>query len=476
MKKKIFIAIGIAVLCMVAIVFGVLFSTSVKVNAADKALTPSEVFTVNIPEHGTGVKLISEVIEGEAMPYEMRSGYAFIAAYYLQAEVTGPENTSVTYSVAYKDGTAVESDVVSYMSNGSSIFIGFHKKFSQTVVVTAISNANPYAFSTCEIDCYKEYTGSNFIIDFCGSTTYVEDGETYYIDSDYQLSEDYFSVISDSQYFGSYGSGNGGPDSEHWFIYLTTEAIQALGNNGIGYEYYCDVASLYDMFCYSIPLFEYSPDEVLSALSEVNTIFECELIGEWMDENYNLRDESCGHFYIGGFDLSEFISNSGNEEHLVLDNALLSLHSDAGESEFGLNESDCHYDISNISTSEIYDFVIDLSTNDATSGSYMCDNDRWEFSMYIYLTDEARELIESYLDYDLEFSCYFDGVYELDFTTIFNELGNAIAELSIYELINYLSSCSNVFYVTIDYYIQCYEGFPPSGGQFNFYISGWQLN
>ena len=268
MKKKIFIAIGIAVFCTVAIVLGVLFATSVKANAADKALTPSDVFTVNTSEHGTGMKLISEVIEGEAMPYEMRSGYAFIAAYYLQAEVTGAENTSVTYSVAYKDGTAVESDVVSYMSDGSSIFIGFHEKFNQTVVVTATSNANPYAFATCEIDCYKEYTGSNFIIDFCGSTTNVEDGQTYYIDSDYQLSEDYFSVISDSQYFGSYGSGYGGPESVHFVFNLTTEAIQALDNNGIDYGPVYGVTSLHALFCDIIPSFENSV-LILSARSHI---------------------------------------------------------------------------------------------------------------------------------------------------------------------------------------------------------------
>ena len=465
MKKKIFIAIGIAVFCTVAIVLGVLFATSVIVNTADKALTPSEVFTVNIPEHSTGVKLISEVIEGEAMPYEMRSGYAFIAAYYLQAEVTGVENTSVTYSVAYKDGTAVESDVVSYMFDGSSIFIGFHKKFNQTVVVTATSNANPYAFATCEIDCYKKYTGSNFIIDFCGSTTYVEDGETYYIDSDYQLSEDYFSVISDSQYFGSYGSDYGGPESEHLYFYLTTEAVQALEKNNISYNDISEGGSLYNLFCSLIPSFESYSNFALSALSEVNTIFCCEITGEWWDEYY--REETCGRFYVGGFDFSEYYL----EPHEKLVSAHLVLHS--------LNNVsyDSHFsdgDIINLKdfSSDLSELLINVYVDYSMDGGRSCADGNTNRHFVFSLTDEAKNAISSYCDINSISDMDFDYSAEFVLSDFFaNVVLNEDATLN--DVFGALASCEKMFSITVDVSHICLdEGEDSTLDPFTVYISG----
>lgn len=467
MKKKIFIAIGIAVFCTVAIVLGVLFATSVKANAADKALTPSEVFTVNTPEHGTGMKLISEVIEGEAMPYEMRSGYAFIVAYYLQAEVTGAENTSVTYSVAYKDGTAVESDVVSYMSDGSSIFIGFHKKFNQTVVVTATSNANPYAFAMCEIDCRKEYMGSNFIIDFCGSTTYVEDGETYYIDSDYQLSEDYFSVISDSQYFGSYGSDYGGPESEHWCFYLTTEAKQALENIGFDYESVYDATSLYALFCYSIPSFEYSPNLVLSALSEVNTIFVCELTGEWWDEYGNAREETCGLFYVGGFDFSEYHL----EPHEKLESAYFVLHS-LNDVSYGSNFSDGDIIDLNDFSSDLSELLINVYVDYSMDGGRDCSNGNTNVEFVFSLTDEAKNAISSYCDINSisEMSFNYSAEFVLSDFFVNVELNE---DATIDDVFRALAACEKMFSITVNVWHICLdEGQDSTLDPFTVYISG----
>ena len=188
MKKKITVAAILSGVAILSFLFGALVGGSFGNRTASvPEENKSEEFVFNISENNN-IKLISEVIEGEAMPYEMRSNYKFIAAYRLQATVTGAEDTSVSYSITYKDGTPVESDIVSYITDGSSLFVGFFKKFNQTVVVTATSNANPNAIASCEIDCYKEYIGSNFEIEFCGSITYVENGGTYYIDSDYQLS------------------------------------------------------------------------------------------------------------------------------------------------------------------------------------------------------------------------------------------------------------------------------------------------
>ena len=321
MKKKIFFGSLVSALCAFSLILGVVFGMGL--NSRDNTPTvqdgsASEDFLLNIPDNGNGIKLISNVVETESLPAEMKSSFTYLAAYMLNATVIGTEDTSVTYSVAYEDGTPVESDIVFYFSVENSLHIGFFKIFNQTVVVTATSNANPNATASCNIDCHKEYDKvEGFTFTSNGVVKTIENGGTYIVDVSDQFSSDPLGYQALYHYNGTYGS-NSAPGSEHWCFWLTSEAMSALDAAGIDYSYGTDCDTLYSLFS-MIDGFEADSTSAVNALSGVSTIFQCDLTIEFWDENGEQLYESVeGTFYVGGFDFSSFVSNdAGSSEELV---------------------------------------------------------------------------------------------------------------------------------------------------------------
>ena len=306
MKNKIFTSRLISCFCVLTLMFGVFcgFGLTAKATGYDSQAVMSGVSTHNSTNN---VMLASDVTESEK---------TVIQSYVLTATVEGDtSNKTVSYSVKYKDGTTPSASVCTYEVVDGKLHIDFYERFNKQIVVTAYSNANRKCTATCTIDCNKVRLGfgNYFVNDYAVCCN----GDENFICPEPLTLEDEFNLALTYKYLGTVGEEFVGL-TPHYTLELTSEAIEALSDFSDGLNYnltdlfeFSTVYTALDEFCNFNVNNEYS---VISALKDVEYIFDFWIEGENYDDDGNSVFFSYPHLKIGGFDFSEYLESHTAEE------------------------------------------------------------------------------------------------------------------------------------------------------------------
>lgn len=281
MKRKIFIISFTSCLCVLSLLLGVVFGMGINARLSGSAVEKSSdnnKFSVSAPlaNSENGIKLISEVTTISAA-----SDDGVIQAYTITATVDGnASDTSVSFNVAYKDGSAVSSDICTYIVNDNQINIAFYRRFNQQIVVTAYANADPTKSATCNIDCNTEYCPSgHFIV----NDDVLEPGSYVYYSPSFSITK--LTDIDYCNYAGTveHNHNDAGNGNE---LVLTEEARIAI-KNALGLDNCYIKQYSYAGECFDFLIEDFAELYGCSYNDFLNILLDCEY---WFELTFYLDD------------------------------------------------------------------------------------------------------------------------------------------------------------------------------------------